>query len=313
MDRRRLLFHLLLAAFLANAANKFFIIELDYELTHGFYERIFQGTGDAPDQYRILPLLAIKGVRTAMRWIQPSAPFNHAVMVVNFFCGFLLFEIFFRLLSHRPQRERYGFNIGLAVLYIYTLYTGWRPDSLALLLVCSLVMWLGQWFRGARQYAVLTLGIVALSFCRSDMAAIYAVFLSFTWLSSWPQRILLVTWPFAIQFFLQFYLFVDATYYTKPIMIWDNLSGYYLARNPASWLLAALLLLYFEKLWSYIRHSIRQMPIFYVLLVGYVFLVLFVGRLNEYRLYLPFIPLWMVLDQKLHSLRNHHLNTNQSQ
>ena len=56
----RIAVHILLAAFLANAANKFFVADLDYEFANGFYEKIFVGLGDAPDQYRILPLGPLK-------------------------------------------------------------------------------------------------------------------------------------------------------------------------------------------------------------------------------------------------------------
>ncbi|MEM7039731.1 MAG: hypothetical protein AAF570_22345, partial [Bacteroidota bacterium] len=67
----RLLFHALLAFFLANAANKFFVVDLEYEMENGFYARIFNFQGDAPDQYRILPLLPLK-------LLCDQLPFNHA-------------------------------------------------------------------------------------------------------------------------------------------------------------------------------------------------------------------------------------------
>ncbi|MEM9917501.1 MAG: hypothetical protein AAF990_05360 [Bacteroidota bacterium] len=297
----RWLIHLLLAVFLANATNKFFIGDLDYERDHRFYEKIFAFEGEAPDQYRILPLLGIKAVRTVLRLGMADAPFNHAVLLFNFICGFLLFELFFYLLNHRPERDRYLFNFGFAILYIYTQYTGWRPDTLGLLIVgTALIAGLFKLRPGTPSWTIFaTTGLLVLAFCRSDIAAIYAVFIAWTAIKGWPLRLALIGLPFAVQAFLQFYLFADATYYTKPVMIWDNLGGYHLAKNPATWLLAAFLLYNAKHLIHYIRASYRQVPVFYWLLAFYLVLVLFVGRLNEYRLYLPFLPLWMVVDNQL--------------
>ncbi len=301
---KRLSFHLLLAIFLANAANKFFIPNLETEAKQHFYEQIFNFQGNAPDQYRILPLLAIKGLRSTLQFIRPEVTFHHVLLVFNFICGFLIFEGFFRLLTTFSERKGYLFNLIFAIVFIYTLYTGWRPDTLGLLLICTFycVWWNGQKTEqktGISTFVSHLFFIVTLAFSRSDIAAIYAIFFAFTFIPNWPQRLLLVSLPFAVQYLLQFHIFKSATYYTTPIMVWDNLSGYYLAMNPATWLIAALILLFYKELYRYVVKTYQLIPLFYWLLLGYLGLVFIMGRLNEYRLYLPFLPLWMIMHSEV--------------
>ena len=294
---KRLLFHLLLAVFVANAANKFFIGDLEYEEEHQFYERIFNFEGDAPDQYRILPLLAIKGLRAIGRLAVPDFAFHHAVLIFNFICAFLLFELSFRILTHLSRRRRFQVHLLFAILYIYTQYTGWRPDTLGLLLLCQLYVFgvLGMERAGKPNsflYALFHLfAILLISFSRSDIAAIYALFAACYFLKSNFLRFCIISLPFVVQALLQFYWFADAQYYTKSVMLLDNLKGYYILRNPASWLIAAIVLLYFKSIVELLRNVYARFPVFVGLALLYVLLVFVLGRLNEYRLYLPFLPL----------------------
>ena len=292
---KRIVFHVLLATFVANAANRFFIPDLQFEEEHQFYEAIFNFEGQAPDQYRILPLLMIKTVRGALRLGRPSTPFNHGVLVFNFICGFLIFELLFGLLHYKDEARRIGFNILLAVGYIYTQYTGWRPDTLGLLFLCLLYVF---WIDRKKETVYLHLFfLLLLAFSRADIALIYGVFMGMTRVKNWAIRGLFVAIPIAVQMALQFYFFKEATYYTKPMMFWDNLVGYYLAYNPATWLILALVVWYFKEIKKYIAITYQKVPTFYWLLGGYLLLILVVGRLNEYRLYLPFIPLLILTDK----------------
>ncbi len=297
---RRILIHLLLAIFVANAANKFFIGDLEFELEHQFYTTIFAFEGQAPDQYRLLPLMGIKAVWAGLKTLRPATPFNHAVLVFNFFCAFLIFELWFGMLRQFAASKRLTFHLLFALLYIYTLYTGWRPDTLGLLLICVLYTsrlptvagkQIASWWH--------LLGIMALSFSRTDIAVVYGIFFAAYYARRWWIRLILILFPFATQALLQFWLFKDATYYTKPIMIWDNLGMYYLAYNPASWLIAAAVLIFWKQLLHFFRRTYATFPVFWWLVLAYLGLVFVFGRINEYRLYLPFLPLMMMMDRHL--------------
>jgi hypothetical protein len=282
---QRILVHLLLAAFLANAANKFFVADLEYEATHGFYQRIFEFRGDAPDQYRILPLLPLK-------WITTVLPFNTAVLLFNAICAFLAFEVFARLMKRRLPWEILAANALFAVAYIYTQYTGWRPDTMGLVLLAAVTTWASQHIRdrSLRDLAIL-LGILALGFSRADLAFAFAAYFSIYKVRSGVIRLVLPILPVAIQALLQLYIFPEATYYTQTFMLMDNLSGYYLLRNPATYLILAAMAAFYRQILAHFSWIWKQYPYFVWIFAGYLALVLVMGRVNEYRIFLPFWPI----------------------
>ncbi len=282
-----MIFHLLLAVFLAFAANKFFVPDLDYEIKHGFYARIFDFVGDAPDQYRILPLLPLK---LLCNWL----PFNHAVLLYNGILGFICFELLWVLYGTQKPQKRLLLNLGFAAAYIYTQYTGWRPDSMALLALCLGIAFAVMKISSPKwKLLVLGIGIVALSYSRAEIAFIYAIFFAF-YLNDLRLIIFSIV-PIAAHFSLQLWIFPEAHYYTKPIMFWDNLGLHFIVNNPATYLILAAIIGFWSPLLRFLRKDIQKNLYFYVLLVGYLGLVLIVGRLNELRLYLPFLPLFLLL------------------
>ncbi|MEL6862845.1 MAG: hypothetical protein AAFP19_00435 [Bacteroidota bacterium] len=298
--RKRFLIHMILAIFIANAANKFFIGDLEYEKEHQFYGRILEFRGDAPDQYRIIPLLGIKVVWEGLKLVKAHVPFSNALLVFNFFCAFGLLEFFYQLMGHHRVRIRILFNLLFASLYIYTQYTGWRPDTLGLLFLCTAYCMYFPFARPGWRSAILQiLGILVLSFSRSDMALIYGCFVAFYFEQRVWLKVCLVALPIISQLLLQFIIFPEATYYTTPIMILDNLKLYYLVQNPASWLILAFLLIFYNRISRYMKRHIYDYPFFYLLVGAYFGLVFIMGRVNEYRLYLPFIPLFMVIDREI--------------
>lgn len=282
---RRLLVHILLAVFLANAANKFFVPDLEYEAIHHFYARIFAFQGDAPDQYRILPLLPLKVLCTAL-------PFNSAVLIYNTVAAFLVFELLWLLMRGISDSRKYATNLILSATYIYFQYTGWRPDTLGLLLICTLTVLAADRIRDPLlRDGSLLLGTLAIAFSRADIALAFAAYFALYKVRSLPIRLLLPGLPVFIQLVLQTWVFPDAQYYTQTIMLWDNLSAYYIIRHPATYLIIALLILYARPLAAYALWIWKRYPGFCFIVLGYLGLILVVGRLNEYRLYLPFLPL----------------------
>lgn len=290
----RLAVHLLLAAFLANAANKFFVADLDYELANGFYAKIFEGVGDAPDQYRILPLGPLK-------LLCDYLPFNHAVLVYNLFFSFLVFELFWLIMGGLSRSKKFTFNALFGLFYIFAQYSGWRPDTMGLMLVSALLALPGIFltgenpnFKSVSRSLAISLLLIGLAFSRADIALFFAVLFAIYQTKSWALRLLWVGIPLATQFVLQEFLFPEAEYYSEKIMLWANLSGYYFARHPASYLFLALILAFWKPIGRFLR-STWSHRWFYLLLLGYLGLVLVIGRLNEYRLYLPFVPIFLVI------------------
>ena len=278
--------HIFLAILLSQAANKFFVVDLDYELEHGFYARIFAFHGDAPDQYRILPLLPLK-------WICEWLPFNHAVLIYNLIFGFFALELQWRLASSKSIHWRWGLSFGLAVLYIFFQYTGWRPDTLGLLVLCQVgVLCLRDIRDRSLRFLAWGAVVIALSFSRAEVALIYALFGTFHQLPSYG---LWIPIPIATQLLLKWVIFPRAGYYTDVVMLKDNLSLFYLLRNPATFLLIAALIAFWRPISEFVKATFRKNLYFYLLVIGYLCLVMVIGRVNEYRLYLPFIPLLLLI------------------
>ncbi|MEM6272901.1 MAG: hypothetical protein AAF998_26030 [Bacteroidota bacterium] len=288
-----------MAAFLANAANKFFVRDLEYEAEHHFYERIFDFRGDAPDQYRIVPLLPLKVLTTQLS-------FNYAVLLYNALLGFLAFELFYLLMAGFRETHKYAVAVLFAVLYIFFQYTGWRPDTMGLLVVCAGSMALAQRrFAGPLHELVLVISVALLTFCRADIALVYGLMFAAGYTRSWPVRTLLVLLPIAGQFALQSYIFPEAAYYSQKLMLGDNLRFYYLLRHPATYLILAVGLIWWGAIRSFLRLTFRKYLRVYLLLSGYIFLVLFIGRLNEYRLYLPFLPIFLAMASDTYNYSKH--------
>lgn len=296
-DVRRIIVHVLLAAFVANAANKFFVPDLEYEAANAFYARIFSFQGDAPDQYRILPLLPLKFLCQAMA-------FNTAVLLYNFLATLFCLGIFARLLKGMPPIKVWGFQFGFAAAYIYTQYTGWRPDTMGLVLLAAILAWWNDSISGDNlRQAGLLLGIIALSFSRADLALALAFFYAVYHTRSWPLRAALVGIPLTVQALLQFVIFPHATYYTQAVMILDNLSGYYLVRNPATYILLAGITAFWPSLQKGLGWIRVHYPYFLFIFAAYFVLVLWVGRVNEFRIFLPFCPLVLVLWREMNSVK----------
>jgi hypothetical protein len=278
--------HALLAIFLANAANKFFVVDLDYELAHGFYARIFDFQGDAPDQYRILPLLPLKFL--CQYWA-----FNHAVLVYNALFGFAVLELLWMLSRGLRLPWRWGMSFGLGILYIFTQYTGWRPDTMGLLFLCCCAALVLRDLRGhVLQWLLHGLCIVALSLSRAEIALVYALFATVHVQRGFAAFIPV---PILLQIAVQQLIFPDAVYYSKTIMLMDNLALHYLLRNPATYLIAATAVAFGRSIVLFVGKTYRRNYYFYFLVIGYFLLVFVIGRLNEYRLYLPFVPLLLLI------------------
>ncbi|MFM2375283.1 MAG: hypothetical protein RLZZ165_380 [Bacteroidota bacterium] len=275
-----------LAAFLANAANKFFVADLDHELQYGFYARIFDFQGDAPDQYRILPLLPLK---LLCRFF----PFNHSVLIYNLVFGFIVLELLWQMSSGFELRTRHGLSFGLSVLYIFMQYTGWRPDTMGLLCLSFAAAWSLRFLKASDGKLLLYgLSVLLLSGSRADIALVYALFATF-----YCGRLyaIWIPMPVIVQVLMQEVIFPSTQYYSKVFMLWDNLRLHYLLYNPATCLALAALVAFWNPIVHFVRRTSGRSLYFYILATGYFLLVLVIGRVNEYRLYLPLVPILLII------------------
>ena len=87
---------------------------------------------------------------------------------------------------------------------------------------------------------------------------------------------------------------------TSLVMISDNLSLRFLASSPLTYFLIALLVGYWPSIINFIKQVAKTHVFVLVAMCGYVVTLFVIARLNEYRLFLPFLPLvlWLIDEQK---------------
>jgi len=286
---RRVAFHLLLAVFVARANDEHFRSFIDWEGARGFYRAILTLQGHAPDQYRILPLLPL---RLLEHWMS----FRYAVLALNLVALFLCLELFWWTLAHRPPRQRVLVSLLFAALAHFTLYPGWRPDTSALLALCALSLApLRALPPSRRRDALLVGGITMLSFARADVALVYGIFLqSGRRAAGWARALVLLA-PLAVQLLLARVVFPQATTYARIWALGDNLSPR-TVETATTFLLLALLLASWESARRWLGEVARNdRPLALACLVLFAAVLCF-GRVNEYRLFLPLLPMLLVAD-----------------
>jgi len=103
-----------------------------------------------------------------------------------------------------------------------------------------------------------------------------------------------------MQGLLQWLIFPEAEYFSDVVMVQDNLSGRFLIASPLTWLFAGLALLFLPQIRTISRFAWQRYRITAVAVLGYVLTLFIVARPNEYRLFLPMLPVILLLQQHLH-------------
>lgn len=285
---QRLLVFAFLAGGMAHAINKLFIPELEADAD--VYARLMEGTGHAPDQYRILPIMLLYPFTALAGW-------SHGVLISNFIAGIFVLLQLWNMAAHRGIQVQTAQSFLFAVVFIFTLITGWRPETLWVLVIFNLTIpWINEyrvsWIR-------FFLGLFLLSLARADVAVWISAALLARNLKDWKYAIAGIGLGIGIQYLLMKIVFPEAAYYTHVVMILDNLSGWYLFRNPATYFILAALLIWRVQLISWFRnHLDAENQRLLLACVLYVILIFMIGRINEYRLYLWFLPVFWWIDRK---------------
>lgn len=267
----------------------------------GILDALIDMVGRAPDQYRVLPYFII-GLLSDLIGI-----FTHSggsdllstrISIVTFDAAFLASSLFVLRIYFGPARSLI-FIMTLLILFPFLMYGGYRPiSSFILLLATALTIILrdhSEGKPGAVASYFLLLGLMCLT--RADIALMFA-FLGLTLsIPSWLKA-LAITLPLVAQYLLSEVVFPEAVYFSPVIMVLDNLSFRFFITSPLTYLWLVLGAIYYSKIVSFLKQCWQQQRLVLLILLGYCGVLFVIARPNEYRLFLPMLPvvLWLLED-----------------
>jgi len=252
-------------------------------------EAIINFEGRAPDQYRLIPYLLIGFIQNAIQWLAGSE--DSSKFAVVGFDTLCLFAAAMVLDAKFVSDKNPLLIVALFLVYPYTMFDGYRPTGAYLLFLSSIAVILI--YHQSIQFRSLKLLILILvfSFSRADVALLMAAIAATSKLSSTVEKAVLLCIPLGCQLLLQYVIFPEAEYFTTVFMLADNLSLQYLANSPLSYLWLGLLIIYRRVIGRFLHYLVQNNPSVLIVLGGYTLVLLLVARPNEYRLFLPLIPI----------------------
>lgn len=295
IEYRRWAIFVLLASFTALSAYKLHEPHLIRFADN--YHAIIDFTGPAPDQYRILPYLMIKTLMYCL-------DFNYATLLFNFLCFVPLYWLLHcRILVALPPRTRYAVLIVFALIYPVAMIWGYRPVTVFLVLLVTQVVATYQRLPrlALRSYEMMSLlfYLSLISFTRADIAFLTALFLCLYLGNRLPLvvRASYLALPVLAQFLLSRVIFTDAEWSHVFVTFFLNISSWkYLGlSSPLVYLVLATALAFPESSRSLARFFLTRHRRVLLLLGAYMLLLLFVGRPREFRLFLPFTPMFLMV------------------
>lgn len=259
-------------------------------------EALVDLSGRAPDQYRVIPYLLIGFIRDLINLL-PGIDVELRYPVLIFDSLFLFLSIMaLRVYFSEVGGEKIVWYLLLA--YPFLMFDGYRPTaSFILFLSIQLVALMRNADAGKSNAWWYFAGmIVVMSFTRADVAFLLAVSALGLANASMPAKAAIAAIPLVVQFLLSTVIFAEAEYFSRLIMLADNLSLRFLMTSPLTYLVFGLLLFYWTAVAAFVRRAAKTHRVILLAMAGYVLTLLVIARPNEYRLFLPFLPLvlWML-------------------
>ena len=265
-------------------------------------EALIDFSGRAPDQYRVIPYVLIGAIRDVINLL-PGVDVALRYPV-------LIFDSIFLFLSVTAIKKHFGDVTGqgtvwfLLLVYPFLMFDGYRPTAAFILFLSIYLVVLMQKIGAGENRAWLSFAVLILvmSFTRADVAFLFAVAAMGQANASIAIKAGIAIIPLAIQFLLSAVIFSEAEYFSQLIMITDNLSLRFLMSAPLTYLLIGLLVMHWSEVIGFVRQAAQSHKFVFSAMVGYVFTLFIIARPNEYRLFLPFLPLVLWLLKELENV-----------
>ena len=283
----------LLSVFAAFASYRLHLEGFEKVVGDGL-DAIINGTGRAPDQYRIFPYLVLAGMKESLSpWFGESWKYS-----ILLFEALSLFgsALFLRGVSSRVPSSYISL---LLLIYPFLMFDGVRSIAAFILLMSSIFIF---FFSHPSPRVRVKLGFYAMlvlfSFTRADIALLVGLVCSVYMLLGIWEKCITVAIPLICQLLLSTKIFPNAQYYSDLIMVSDNISLVHFFNNPMTYLLSGCAIYYWSSIREFMIHLYQEQKFILLLLAGYLLTVFIVGRPNEYRLFLPMLPIILLILEK---------------
>lgn len=294
-----LLITLLGAVFSCWASYRMHILAIE-EFALPILDAVIDLQGRAPDQYRVLPYLIISAIDSLASML-PMNTYGLRVPILVF-DTISLFLCALLLRAKFPRAVSQNFVWLLFLIYPFLMFDGYRPISAFILLIAilciSAIMWVRQNANANSPWPLVT--ILVLSFTRADIALLYAVIYLGATNAPMALRLTALITPLVAQFLLTRVIFPEAEYFSAIVMLQENLRGAFLLGSPLTYLAVALILFYWQAIAVFTKQLFKELPIVGLAIAGYLLLLLVIAMPNEYRLFLPLLPivLWRIEESR---------------
>lgn len=307
-NRAHLLAILIGAVFSCWASYRIHILPIE-ETAFPILEAIINLQGRAPDQYRVLPYFIIRVINDLWTMLPIENVGLRAPILIFDTISLFLAALLLRLMF--PRLVSQSFIWLLFLIYPMLMFDGYRPISAFILLVslCCLRGIQRAHDPGSTQFLSFYCAILLLSFTRADIALLYAILYLASVRPPVANSVLTLLTPPIAQCFLMWIIFPEAQYFSAVIMLQENLRGTFIISSPLSYLVVAVVIYNWQGVRHYCHTFVRKQPVIATALCAYILTLLIVARPNEYRLFLPLLPivLWQLerqRDERAYSLQD---------
>ena len=171
------------------------------------------------------------------------------------------------------------------------MFGGYRPtaSSILFLSVHAVVLIRKTSAHQSGAWPILLITLL-LSAPRADVALLFAICSFGVAGLSRPTQSALIAIPLTVQLLLSNLMFTEAEYYSQFFMLRDNLTLRYLGSSPITYAWVALLIRYWQPVKSFVSYGASDKSSVFAM-VAYTITLCLIARPDEYRLFLPFLPL----------------------
>jgi len=267
----------------------------------GVLDALIDRVGRAPDQYRVLPYFII-GLLTDLIGTFTSSSgsdlLSTRISIITFDAAFLAASLL--VLRHYFSSARsLIFITTLLILFPFLMYGGYRPISSFILLLATALTVILRDHDDSEPSSVaayfLLLGLMCLT--RADIALMFALLGLTLSMPNWLKALAIML-PLIAQYLLSEVVFPEAVYFSPVVMLLDNLSLRFFITSPLTYLWLGLGVVFFRQITAFLRACWQQYRPILLILLAYCGVLFVIARPNEYRLFLPMLPvvLWLIED-----------------
>ena len=241
--------------------------------------------------YRYLPYLFLDQIRHILtiiigeniEWKWPLITFEATFLALGL-CSLVSYS--------SKQLDNRIIVLTTALIYPFIMFDGVRSIASFIFFMSCFLLFISKssFLVGRRELFYSTL--VAFSFTRADVAILVGLVAAHHMHYRIPEKLIVAAVPILAQILLMQYIFPSAEYFSEVLMFRDNISAVYIVGNPVTYLILGSVIGYWNKFSDFLAAVSEHHRFPLILCIGYIATILLVGRINEFRLFLPLLPIF---------------------